>query len=266
MKILLIDAGNTRLKWGVYEPSQITPGQTTPDPITTGAAITYRHSTLDAQMTALWSSLQGQYGRFDKMVMSNVAGKKIADSVGHWLQEGKALTIENVVASPYAYGVRCAYRQPAQLGADRWAALVAARYHIAGASCIIDCGTALTIDVLTAEGEHIGGVIVPGLTMMRNSLVANTEGILAAEEDAPALLASDTQGAVLAGANAAAVGAIEHVLRRVRGELDVEPTCIVTGGDAERLLENLTGKFCHEPDWVLKGLARIAHQDESITT
>ena len=261
MKVLLIDAGNTRLKWAVYEPGQISPG-----PITTGVAITYKHSTLEAQMAALWSELQAQYGKFDKIVMSNVAGEKIANRVGYWVKEAKELTIENVAASPHAYGVRCAYQQPTQLGADRWAALVAARHHIPGASCIIDCGTALTIDVLTAEGVHLGGVIVPGLAMMRNSLVKNTEGISAAEEGAAALFASDTQNAVLAGANAAAAGAVEHVLQRVRDELGVEPTCIVTGGDAERLLKNLSGKFCHEPDWVLKGLARIAHHDESMAT
>ena len=252
MKILLIDAGNTRLKWAVYELGQVS----------TGVAVAYETSNMDTQFAALWSSLQKQYGEFDKVVMSNVAGKKITDSVSCWAQENKALIIEDIVASSYAYGVRCAYRQPDRLGADRWAALVAARHYIKGASCIIDCGTALTIDVLTAEGDHLGGVIVPGLTMMCNNLVTNVEGISAAGEAMTVLLGSDTQSAIFAGANAAVAGAVEHVVRRIQSELGIEPTCVVTGGDVEGVLKNVPGKFCHEPDWVLKGLVILSQCEQ----
>jgi type III pantothenate kinase len=206
------------------------------------------------------------------VMLCNVAGEKLdkvlQDAVSSFQekrqsqgldQESLLLPIEYVHAQAEADGVRCAYEYPAQLGADRWAALVAARHQLEGASCIIDCGTAMTVDVLTADGRHAGGVIIPGMEMMISSLVENTEGVFAREQpNLSPLAVTNTMDAVQAGVIAAMHGTIQQVLQHCRDELGIEPICVLTGGNAQRLLPEMPSSTIFEPDWVLKGLATIS--------
>ena len=272
MKTLLFDAGNTRLKWALCEKGQLSQQ----------GSLRYKWPTLTAQLDGAFNKLLSEAGPLNGVTMCNVAGHKLAavlqailqekmssslaESRAHGheqLKESAPLTINNVIAQSNAYGVRCAYENPAQLGADRWAALVAARHHIAGSSCIIDCGTALTVDVLSAEGRHAGGIIIPGMEMMMSELVENTDGVFASEQpDLSPLEVTDTAGAVQAGVIAAMRGAVHQVLQYCRDEFGDAPDCVLTGGNAQRLLPGLPGNTVVEPDWVLKGLAVIATADQ----
>ena len=272
MKRLLLDAGNTRLKWAICEEGQLSQQ----------GSLTYEWASLDNQLDAVFSKLLVEEGPLDGVLLSNVVGKKLTDVLQQVLNVNRAdgmltggellkhlppLGIENVTAQPNAYGVRCAYENPAQLGADRWAALVAARHYGigdgAGASCIIDSGTALTVDVLTADGRHAGGIIIPGLEMMVSSLVDNTEGIFAGDQlDLSPLAVTNTAAAVQAGVSAAMRGAVQQVLQYCREEFGEVPYCVLTGGNAQRLLPGLPDSTRLEPDWVLKGLAIIATAEQ----
>ena len=268
MKRLLLDAGNTRLKWAICEEGQLSQQ----------GSLTYEWASLESQLDAVFSKLLVEAGPLDGVVLSNVVGKKFtevlqkvlnvnrADGVlpgGEQLKQSPPQAIENVTAQPNAFGVRCAYENPAQLGADRWAALVAARHYCEGASCIIDCGTAMKVDVLTADGRHAGGIITPGMEMMRSSLVENTEGVFASEQaDLSPLAVTNTSGAVQAGAIAAMCGAVQQVLQYCCEEFGEAPVCVLTGGDAQRLLPGLPDSTRVEPDWVLKGLAIIATAEQ----
>lgn len=271
MKTLLLDAGNSRLKWALCEKGQLSQQ----------GSLSYDWPLLAAQLGATFSKLFAELGPLAGVALCNVAGEKLAAILretlsAHWsenqasgvqqVQVSPALTIKNVVAQSDAYGVRCAYEHPAQLGADRWAALVAARHICAGACCIIDCGTAMTVDVLTEDGRHAGGVIIPGMEMMRASLLENTEGIFADERpDLSPLSVINTADAVQAGVLAAMRGTVQQVLQYCRDELGEEPACVLTGGDAQRLLPGLPDTAMFEPDWVLKGLAVIAAADRQLS-
>ena len=272
MKRLLLDAGNTRLKWAICEEGQLSQQ----------GSLTYEWASLGNRLDTVFGQLLVEAGPLDGVVLSNVVGKKLTDVLQEVLNVNRAdgmlpggeprkqslpLAIENVTAQPNAYGVRCAYENPAQLGADRWAALVAARhYGIAdgtGASCIIDSGTALTVDVLTADGRHAGGIIIPGMEMMVSSLVDNTEGVFAGDHpDLSPLAVTNTAAAVQAGVSAAMRGAVQQVLQYCREEFGEVPACVLTGGNAQRLLPGLPDNTRVEPDWVLKGLAIIATADQ----
>lgn len=253
MSALLLDAGNTRLKWALCGRGAFLQRGT----------LNYDWQALPAQFAHQWGGLE-KGGRVDKLVLCNVAGDRLASPLQRWLetsglQEIDPLTIENVMAQSQAFGVRCAYRQPAQLGADRWAALVAARQQVAGACCVIDCGTALTIDVLSTEGVHVGGLIAPGMATMRQSLQTNTAHVDVEDTtDRSIFSVKDTAGAVQAGIMAATAGAVQHVLRQCQEQGLQATTCVVTGGDAQALLPHLPKGSLHEPEWVLKGLAIIA--------
>lgn len=249
---LLIDAGNSRFKWALAAGGQLTE---------TGVA-TYQQASLLQQLADCWASLAANDKRPQRILMCNVKGEDFAQAVRQWVDglraSGPAVTLETVLAQASACGVSNAYREPERLGADRWAALVAAKHHLRGAACIIDCGTALTIDVISAQGGHQGGIIVPGMKLMQQCLIDNTHGIRARDGETNAYLGRDTSGALQAGALAAACGAVMQTLQQARQELGVQPQVIVTGGDAPQLLAGLPAGFRHEPHWVLKGLAVIA--------
>ncbi len=256
---LLIDAGNSSLKWALCHSGQLEAGE----------PVVYQWSSLDQQLTAAWQSFANRKPGLTKIILANVAGQRVLDSVGRWrdtalaVKETGEVTIEIVTAQANAHGVINAYRQPETLGADRWAALVAARHHVEGAACIVDCGTALTIDILMADGKHAGGIIAPGWEMMESSLVTNAKDITSGESEVPDLLGQTTQQGVQAGISAACAGAVEYIVQRFQNEKSKKLTCIVTGGAAPLLLPKLlypdsTGIFQHEPDWVLKGLAVLS--------
>jgi len=263
MKVLLLDAGNTRLKWALCEEGQFLQH----------GAFTYKWSAVFAQFYAQWGMLINA-GAIDRLVLCNVAGDRLESLLRQWLgdnwlqktalQETSPLTIEVVQAQAQAFGVQCAYRHPAQLGADRWASLVATRQHINGACCVIGCGTALTVDVLSAKGVHVGGLIAPGMAMMRQSLLMNTAQIEVDDNttNTSIFCAQDTTSAVLAGIMAATAGVVQQVLQQCREHGEEAPVCVVTGGDAQALLPALPKGSLHKTEWVLKGLAIIAGCDE----
>ena len=161
-----------------------------------------------------------------------------------------------------SYGVSNAYTSPERLGADRWATLVAAHHLYPGPSCVVDCGTAVTIDAVAGTGEHLGGLILPGLTMMRQALVENTQGIGRVATGDVSLLARNTDDGVTAGTLYALVAALDRIVADVAAELDGEVALLLTGGDAGMLLPLLQDSWQHEPDLVLQGLAVIAGEEQ----
>jgi len=154
--------------------------------------------------------------------------------------------------------VRNRYRQPEQLGVDRWVALIGARGLTSSAACVVDCGTAVTVDALSAEGEFLGGAVFPGLRLLRDSLVRGTAGIPANEGDATDCLARSTADGVAAGTLFGLAGAVERLIDEYRRTLGATMRVFLTGGDAPALAARLRAAHTPVPDLVLKGLARIA--------
>lgn len=254
MSVLLIDGGNSRLKWALCEHGEFLHQ----------GLIAYQWPKLAAQFGEQWGGWL-ETAAVNKLVISNVAGDRLTSALKQWLAEIRIqeLAIDNVTAQAQAFGVQCAYRQPAQLGADRWAALVAARHYVKGACCVIDCGTALTIDVLDADGVHAGGLIAPGISMMRESLLQNTAQIDTNEAVGSSLFSvRDTANAVQVGIMAATVGAVQQALQQCHQQGLDNFACVVTGGDAQALLPALPEESRYDADWVLKGLAIISGEHE----
>ncbi len=259
MTVLLIDAGNSSLKWALCRNGSLE----------TGDPVVYRRSSLVGQLTETWQFFAKENISLSRIILSNVAGQQVFDALCQWrdkaqvVKEAGDVSIEVVVAQTSAYGVINAYKQPEALGADRWAGLVAARHYVKGNACIVSCGSALTVDILTADGVHVGGIIAPGWEMMESSLVANTKGITSGDSEVPELLGQTTQQAVQAGISAASVGAVKYIVQRYQEKMGIVLTCVITGGAAPLLLPKLlslepASNFLHEPVWVLKGLAIIS--------
>lgn len=241
---LVVDAGNSRIRWAEAGSGDLRAhGGETHD----GGA------RLPELLDRAWSPLP----RPEAVVVANVAGADFGRRLAGWTADRWGLEPEFVVPGHNAFGVVNAYRTPERLGADRWAALIAARRRFPGAACIVDCGTALTVDVLAASGEHLGGIIVPGVRLMRRALVDGTQGIPDEPDGEVSLLARDTRDAVTGGTLYAAVALIDRVVADVADELGPELVPVITGGDAPRVLPLLRNRFRHLPDLVLEGLAVI---------
>ncbi len=240
---LLLDIGNSRIKWGFLREGVIrgaggaAHGKCTPD-----------------DLIAVWGE------RPARLVASNVRGEQFAAALTACTLNAWHLRPEFVTPSRQAFGVTNAYRDAEKLGADRWAALIAAHHLHPGAACIVDCGTAITIDTLGAEGKHLGGLILPGLTTMRKALGSQTAALpMAPEQQILELtpLAQDTGQAIVQGTLYAAVAAIERARADLSSRFAVQ-SWLITGGDTAQIMPLLSVTFRHEPDLVLQGLAIIA--------
>ena len=151
------------------------------------------------------------------------------------------------------------YADPQRLGVDRWMAILAAYAQVASTCCIVDCGSATTLDFVTASGNHLGGLITPGLTMLKNSLLQDTQEItLLSEEDwldPDQIAGRSTEQAVLGGIVGMTVALIGNSVDRFEREQESESALILTGGDAQIVAPHLSRGCEVNSGLVLDGLA-----------
>jgi type III pantothenate kinase len=155
-------------------------------------------------------------------------------------------------------GLRNGYQEPRRLGADRWAALVGARQAVEGDACVVDCGTAVTVDALRADGSFLGGAICAGLALTREALAARTAGLRIPVSAARDALARSPEDAIAGGTLHGAAGAVDRLIDEVCGVLGPTPSVLVTGGDADVLVPLLRHPCRYLPDLVLRGVATLA--------
>lgn len=251
-KSLLLDAGNTRLKWGICVDGNIT---------RTGTF------TKDSKTKAGLATLAAKLPRkVDAILASNVAGASFGTKLSSVIGLHCGRDVKFARSEREGFGIRNAYRQPRRLGVDRWVAMIGARAESKSALCVVDAGSAITIDALDRHGQHLGGQIIPGLHLMHRSLESDTSGIsgLRVRSGDPgagmALFAKGTERAVQAGAMNAICGAIERAVGIMRKD-GLRPKIILTGGGATPILRQLGDKVLHRPHLVLQGLATML-QDE----
>lgn len=234
---LLLDVGNTRIKWALV----------------TGLQWQAEGACTHAEVQSLRVALQGQPalgGALGVNVADEALGlrlTRIAQDHGaalHWLQP-----------SAQACGVTNLYRDPTQLGADRWAALIGARTLHAGPCLVVSAGTATTVDVLDAQGFFQGGLILPGEQLMRQSLARDTARLPLADgqpQEAP----RSTDEAIVTGCLYAQAGAIERMFSRLADRPDA--LCLLAGGNAARIAPLLSIPLRRIDNLVLRGLAVAA--------
>lgn len=247
--MLLVDAGNTRIKWAGLDGTALQ----------SGAAVLRRNGAEDVDTLAtVWAALPVP----QRLLIASVAGPDFGEHIGAWSKRFWGLEPEFIGAQAKAFGVTNAYTEPQRLGVDRWLALIAAHRLVKGPVCIVDCGTALTVDVMAQNGEHLGGLIIPGLGLMRRALLEKTAGIEAAisgvYHEEVSLLAKDTRSGVMGGTLYATIAVIDRIVQDVTEAIGAGLTCVLTGGDADTMRPLLPADFRHEPELVLKGLAIVA--------
>ena len=247
MKALLLDVGNTRLKWGVLSGEQIHK---------TGhiAMQKIRGEGLGVLTSRLPRSV-------DAVHVSNVAGATFATRLSGVLGMHCGCEVHFAKPARQACGVRNGYRHPRRMGVDRWVAMVGAWTELESACVVVDAGTAVTIDVIDDGGQHLGGQIFPGVRLMLQALAASTSDIPAIGGRLRATSGLDmfgdtTSKAVQHGAWNAVAGAVDRAITTLRSNA-YDPAVVLTGGDATRMLTALGTQPLHRPHLVLQGLARM---------
>jgi type III pantothenate kinase len=238
---LLLDIGNTRLKWAWWDQA-----------LKSGGARVHAGHSPQAVLEALDLELKPA-----ELWVASVAAPELRAAVEGWARTRWGLAPHWVSSDTAACGVRNAYAQPARLGVDRWLAMIAAYRRTRGAVFVVDAGTALTIDVVDARGQHRGGLIAPGLDTQRQSLQRGTQVRAIDPGLGPEWLASDTDTAVSWGTLHGVLGLIERVYAAISLE-HAAITMILTGGDAPVLQALLAAPSVLAPDLVLEGLAQVA--------
>lgn len=235
MNVLAIDAGNTRIKWGLHING---------------------HWLAHGWTATAQPNLLSQLGKLpapQKIIVSNVAGNDAAQVIENLCNAWQSAP-HIVKAQPDQCGVHNGYAVPQQLGSDRWAALIAAHHlYPERDMLVVQIGTAVTIDTLAADGHFQGGLILPGLNLMLDTLVRNTAG-LAPMHGKFATFPDNTADAMFSGAANAIAGAVERSYR----QLAISPICLLSGGDMDILLPLLTIPAQKVDNLVLEGLLQIA--------
>ncbi len=256
MAQLLIDAGNTRLKYARLSGGRL--GRV--------HAVDWNPHTLARVARRVLR------GHFERVLVCSVAGVELERALRGAARRSANPRPQYVRSTRRSAGVRNGYLQTWRLGADRWVAMLGARaLHPGRALCIVDVGTALTLDLLDAHGQHRGGLLVPGPTLMVESLLSNTAGIRrragrptaqgSARPRGAALFGRSTRAGLLAGSTAACAALIERALGEARATLRARPRLLLAGGAARQVAPLLRVPYTRADQLVLHGLALLASLD-----
>jgi type III pantothenate kinase len=256
MRALLLDVGNTRLKWGIGSGGRIA-------------------KTGDIAQEKIRELGLGELTRrlprdVDAAIASNVAGTTFATRLAGVVHAHCDCDLHFAKASKAGYGITNRYRTPRRIGVDRWVALLGAWAEFGRACVVVDAGTAVTIDALDDDGNHLGGMILPGIGTMADALTEKTSDIPAVRipkkpgYHGMAMFTGTTRDAVASGALQAVAGAVERAFTTLRSNAyDAVP--VLTGGDASRILSRLGDEPLHRPHLVLQGLLTMLEADRQRT-
>ena len=246
--ILVVDIGNSRIKWACLKGPSLE---------AVGDAV-YSPSLVDA----LHVMCKTQSPEIARVMATNVAGRKFESALASVCADYWKISPEFVTPDKKAHGISCAYSDPSKLGADRWVALIVAHRLDEGVSAVIDAGTTVTLDVVDADGQHFGGLIMAGPDLVYSALHKETSGIgkIDLVPDASSgiqVLGRNTKMAVANGTMLSIASALDRALLAVSAEIQEEPTVYITGGNALILSNWLETRTRYRTNLVLEGLAFI---------
>ena len=240
---LLLDVGRSRLKLGADGPG--------------GVALLGRFEAGDR--AALRAALERR--RPDAAALHMADGGPDPAALARWLETVWGAPVSRIRAAAAGRGLRLHYERPETFGVDRLLALRAARARAGGACLVVDAGTAVTVDGLTADGAHCGGWIAPGCRLQRAALAPLLELGPPPEAAPEARVCAGTEQAVEAGIWRLLAGGVDRMCAELlSGPLPADAPVFGCGGDAERLERWCRTRWEPAPELVLEGLAGAARE------
>lgn len=239
MRIIAIDAGNTRIKWGWSDGERW---------VRQSWVASAEPGRLHAELAALPPA--------ERIIVSNVAGAKVRQHISAVVQRF-GVKPRWIRSEARQCGVTSSYADPAQLGSDRWAALIGAWHLFHGPCVVVNAGTTMTADALSDEGVFLGGIIVPGADLMHVALARNTAQ-LKTRKGRFAYFPDCTADAIMSGAINALAGSIERMVSFMAQTGQIAPLVVLSGGAAPAVGQHLNARVELVDNLVLEGLLRIA--------
>lgn len=226
MTFLAVDVGNTRLKWALYAQPQ--PGARL---LSQGAVFL---EAIDELADSAWAELTAPRSMLGSLVAGEGVRRRVEAQLEPWDVEPHW-----IVSSAAAGGVHNGYDHPTRLGVDRWAAMIGARQRLLARdtplpALVVMVGTAVTVDALDAEGNFLGGLILPGFGLMLRALEMGTAGLKAPTGEAVAF-PTNTSDALMSGGSDAIAGAVERMHRKLERRCGVAPALLMTGGAVSKM-------------------------------
>jgi len=248
MTVLLVDIGNSRIKWAHLVGGRLGKGQ---------AAVHSRWGTADYSRRLFGSS-----PRPERMLIASVAGPRVTGVLSAAARRAR-VTAHFVRVPRRGGGVKVGYPEPWRLGVDRFVAAVGAHQLFKGtAVCVVGVGTAMTIDLIDGAGRHRGGVIIPAPELMVGTLLENTHGIRrrarGGTKTPAGIFGRSTRAGVIQGARYAAAALIDRAVQEAEALLERRPLVVMTGGEAPSVRPLVQSPCVGVPDLVLRGLAALA--------
>ncbi|MGB1800574.1 MAG: type III pantothenate kinase [Gammaproteobacteria bacterium] len=239
---LLLDIGNSSVNWAIQESTKFV----------SSGAFAYSGKTIQQDMEQNLSIREKPAA----VMVANVAGNPVLNSLNDWVKRQWQQECWQASVSAEYKDLKNSYQDTSQMGVDRWLAMIASWEANQSALCLVSCGTALTVDLIDHDGNHKGGYIIPGIELMQQALINNTEQINTDIKKQPSIeSAKDTQTAINNGAFAATVFMIDSVTERFYATSNNEVKCIISGGMANLINPLLKHSFYYEPNLVLMGLS-----------
>ncbi|MFT4615280.1 MAG: type III pantothenate kinase [Bacteroidia bacterium] len=236
---LQLDVGNSSAKWRLVRDAAVT-------------ARGIYHSGDLASRDGLYKVAD----ELDAIWVSSVAGEQAEAELATTLAERWSTEPWFARTQARTLNLQNSYKDPARMGVDRWLAMLGAQQHESGRLCVVDVGSALTIDLVSATGEHEGGYIIPGPALMERALLLDTDRVRFVEDEAFELSPGrSTAAAVRHGIAVAQAGSVVMVLQR---SLEERPALIYSGGAGELLMELVGQGGQYLPDLVFDGLEVMA--------
>ena len=240
MRKLYLDIGNTRSKWLLEEGGQ------------------FRRGWVELGGKCEKTALQAIANEVGFVAVSCVKGDEYVDSLAGSVDDAWGVTLSVAVTLANQRGLTCAYDDPSKLGIDRWLVMLAAWDRYKKPTCIVDCGSAITIDLVASSGLHMGGYILPGLRLGVESLLKGTDKVVVDYDNlnkAALTLGQNTTEAVYNGAVFSLNANVIEAMKSLR-ESSKREDCILllTGGDGLLLSELTALESVYDEDLVLHGL------------
>lgn len=237
---LLLDAGNSRLKWAVLSEGELS------------AFDSCRYEDLESGPPPAWIRFREPVAVY----LLSVATERRTKLVVQRAESLWELGIQQLETQAECGGLRNGYRSPGKLGSDRWAAMLGAYGEYNAPLCVADCGTALTVDVIDGDGQHLGGYIVPGVRLQQTLLNEGTSLDWSSDVVASGgCWGRDTASAISRGASESVAGVIERSGEALSRQLGSHIQTVVTGGDGASIVPLLDDDVIYDPHLVLKGMA-----------
>jgi type III pantothenate kinase len=254
MSVLLVDIGNTRVKWATLSNGRVGPMKAVAHKGRSGEHIA-RHV------------VRARTKLVERVVVVSVAGAHIDRAFAAAVSGGLGVAPEFFRSQRRAGGITTMYSEPWRLGADRLVGAIGA-FHLSKHRpvCVVSVGTTMTLDFVDADGRHRGGAIVPAPNLMIDSLLWGTHGIrrrARGGSGSRGLFARSTRSAIAEGARYAVAAVADRAVFEARALTGRSPVMLLTGGAAPEVARLIRTRHRYVPDLVLQGLAVIASAEPS---